>query len=498
MTVPRAVDIFADPDREATRLSHAEAVDALLAPVEEAFAEALRRTFARAVAAVGLSLVAAGVEELDPNGLGAMQAGWAAEVVRLAPIVAEMYEAGALGAWVAHEGAHAAALADPDLDPFDVVNRGAVEHMSAATNRLSGIGDAAWSDARRTLTTAIEEGWDVERTTKAMQDRLDVAEARARTVARTETIGAANAGSIEGIRALGEHGPQIKEWMAAGDSRTRDSHYVADGQRRPLDVPFDVGGAKMARPLDPTAPAREVVNCRCTLLFDEAKDGEEATAGREVDSGTRQVEGQVPTGKPQPVPHFPKATTSPRVIETDAAGRAWGAQASRDWQANLSDDARGAMNAYIGSGYRKTNRALRAGEPLDNVTVSGSFHEGSARALDDALRQGATPEPLVLWRGIDHDVSGLAPGSVIQDQAFVSTGLSPESIVKGWSDADATVVRITAPAGTPGGFIGDINPDVAWGDPPEWLLPTGSSMRVVRYTPGSAAGPGLLEVEMVL
>lgn len=56
-----------------------------------------------------------------------------------------------------------------------------------------------------------------------------------------------------------------KLWIATIDSRTRDTHFAADGQRAPLKGKFTVGGVELDRPGDPTGPAREVRNCRCRV-----------------------------------------------------------------------------------------------------------------------------------------------------------------------------------------------------------------------------------------
>lgn len=61
------------------------------------------------------------------------------------------------------------------------------------------------------------------------------------------------------------------------DSRTRKSHWAADGQRVPLGSTFRVGRAQIRYPGDPRGPAEEVMNCRCrvaVLAADEALPGE--------------------------------------------------------------------------------------------------------------------------------------------------------------------------------------------------------------------------------
>lgn len=86
------------------------------------------------------------------------------------------------------------------------------------------------------------------------------------------TIGALNAGRMDAFRAAAEAEPDIefeKVWLAAEDTRTRETHREADGQRVPLESPFSVGGFDLRFPGDPTGPAQEVINCRCTLLLVE-------------------------------------------------------------------------------------------------------------------------------------------------------------------------------------------------------------------------------------
>lgn len=55
----------------------------------------------------------------------------------------------------------------------------------------------------------------------------------------------------------------VKQWDAAMDKRTRESHAMVDGEIRELDKPFSNG---LMFPGDPAGGAGEVVNCRCALL----------------------------------------------------------------------------------------------------------------------------------------------------------------------------------------------------------------------------------------
>lgn len=87
-----------------------------------------------------------------------------------------------------------------------------------------------------------------------------------------------------------------KVWIATLDSRTRPTHFAADGQRTPLGAKFTVGGVQLDHPGDPTGPAREVRNCRCRVgvlahdepLPDEVDRHTERLAGRDATAANRE------------------------------------------------------------------------------------------------------------------------------------------------------------------------------------------------------------------
>ena len=114
---------------------------------------------------------------------------------------------------------------------------------------------------------------DIDRYVEAYQRRTLAY--RALTIARTESLRAANTGMVEGARELlNEHQDVTVEkvWIATKDSRTRDAHRELDGKRViGMDVPFEVRNPKTGQieqirwPHDPQASASQVVNCRCTF-----------------------------------------------------------------------------------------------------------------------------------------------------------------------------------------------------------------------------------------
>lgn len=144
-------------------------------------------------------------------------------------------------------------------------------HTGAMLDRLldaiGNPGDAARELAKRSdpkISALI-------RSRSATISRIDSArstwESRATTIARTEATGALNAGAVQ---AMATEGVSHVEWVASMDRRTRPHHWAADGQQRPLGVPFNIGVFLMFHPGDPTAPASETANCRCAVIGAEA------------------------------------------------------------------------------------------------------------------------------------------------------------------------------------------------------------------------------------
>jgi len=93
---------------------------------------------------------------------------------------------------------------------------------------------------------------------------------RGETIAETELLASLSHAQDEGLRQLVDRGEVQSddiegEWDSSEDSATRDSHRAANGQRRKLGQPFDVGGYQMLAPGDTSlgAPAKEVIKCRC-------------------------------------------------------------------------------------------------------------------------------------------------------------------------------------------------------------------------------------------
>jgi hypothetical protein len=57
----------------------------------------------------------------------------------------------------------------------------------------------------------------------------------------------------------------VKVWFSMEDEKVRPSHAAANGQSVDVGAKFTVGGHKMDRPGDMTAPIEEWINCRCVM-----------------------------------------------------------------------------------------------------------------------------------------------------------------------------------------------------------------------------------------
>jgi hypothetical protein len=128
----------------------------------------------------------------------------------------------------------------------------------------------------RVLSNSLTEGWSIQQIVNELLKSPEFNAMRARRIARTETVTAANGAAI--IYAQQSGAKMSKIWIAVKDKRTRHDHSVVDGTIIPIDKPFNLHNDKLGliQMMQPGArtqanglptPASEVVNCRCTVAF---------------------------------------------------------------------------------------------------------------------------------------------------------------------------------------------------------------------------------------
>lgn len=123
---------------------------------------------------------------------------------------------------------------------------------------------------RQVFTRAYEKGEGIDDIIAQLKD-TELSRIRARLIARTETVTAANQGSLFVAKSSGLE--LQKEWLSARDNRVRFHHRHLNGQKVGIDdyfhdhgVTMKVPGARVQENGDPV-PASFVCNCRCTTLY---------------------------------------------------------------------------------------------------------------------------------------------------------------------------------------------------------------------------------------
>jgi hypothetical protein len=130
---------------------------------------------------------------------------------------------------------------------------------------------------RLRIRKSIERGEEQNEPPRVLAKRIveetggEIARKRAVTIARTESLTAASIGADEAAKATGLQLDKV--WQSSEDARVRPTHAAADGQRVDMNALFDVGGAQMRFPRDPNGPAKEVINCRCVVLYEPRVPG---------------------------------------------------------------------------------------------------------------------------------------------------------------------------------------------------------------------------------
>jgi len=128
-------------------------------------------------------------------------------------------------------------------------------------NDAENITQTTINTIQKVLTEAAVEGWSFDEIVSKIT-APDFTKERARLIARTETVNAANAGSIANLK---DAGAGKKIWIAARDHRTREHHREVDQTVIGINDRFKVGDSLMLHPGDKAGTAAEVCNCRCAV-----------------------------------------------------------------------------------------------------------------------------------------------------------------------------------------------------------------------------------------
>lgn len=139
---------------------------------------------------------------------------------------------------------------------------------------LLNVAEGLTETTKRVIQGVLDEaallGWSFNEIVKKLE-APELTRARARLIARTETVSAANGAAVINAKETAAKTGLVlnKIWIAARDNRTRPDHKEVDGQIVGIDDMFIVGGFAMSQPGDRRhgASAAEIVNCRCAVAF---------------------------------------------------------------------------------------------------------------------------------------------------------------------------------------------------------------------------------------
>jgi uncharacterized protein with gpF-like domain len=124
---------------------------------------------------------------------------------------------------------------------------------------------------QRVLSDAALSGSSINDIVRELERDTELGAMRARRIARTEVVTAANGAAVINAKDTGI--AKNKIWLSVHDKRTRHSHVLIDEAVVPMDDAFNVSGTMMAQPGARTqpnglpVPLDQFINCRCTVAF---------------------------------------------------------------------------------------------------------------------------------------------------------------------------------------------------------------------------------------
>lgn len=351
---------------------------------------------------------------------------------------------------------------------FNLHDPGVTEDLLQRSNRLKDTVDTTWQKVQEAIADGEREGETIDGIAKRIGKVFDQAGGyRARMIARTETVGAANAGSL--AAAVQSNVVAKKVWLATTRRRPRSTHITADGQAVPVKGKFTVGAAKMDHPGDPAGGPSETINCRCTLLFQRVTPSQE--------------------------PVLPESDVPVFKTNTEAVNWAKQQYPSAD---DLTAEQVAALQRYQSAGYQGINPLLR-GSRLPAARAK-DLRDEIAR-IDSALVPA--PADLSVFRGVEIDAFGVNDvdalptlvGKTFTDDGFMSTalGTSPPQAFKG----KQVMMKVNVPKDTPSYFMPNVATDARMRAERELLLGHGRSFVVKSAKYNGRSGVWDLVVDVI-
>jgi len=141
-----------------------------------------------------------------------------------------------------------------------------------AGEKVANISQTTMDAIRTIIADAVASGASIDTIVSEISELYDGFRSdRATTIARTEMTAAINGGKEAHADEIQTRlGMRLtKTWVATDDDRTRESHVAANGQTVERNDAFELSGGLLMYPGDPSGPPEEIVNCRCTVVYQE-------------------------------------------------------------------------------------------------------------------------------------------------------------------------------------------------------------------------------------
>ena len=138
-----------------------------------------------------------------------------------------------------------------------------------AAQRVVDISETTRKRLRREVRAGLDANETIPEIAARLADDVSIDDARAETIARTESHIAGMTGQHMTMEQTADDlgVDMVKEWAAVEDCRTRPDHADADGEQVDMDASFNIGDASLDYPGDPAGPPEEIINCRCCMLY---------------------------------------------------------------------------------------------------------------------------------------------------------------------------------------------------------------------------------------
>ena len=138
-----------------------------------------------------------------------------------------------------------------------------------AASLVTNVTDTTKASIRAAVEQGRANGMGTRDIAKLIDDTTfgEITKTRATAIARTETVGAMNAGEFLSAQQSGVM--RSKQWVHQRVGNSRPNHRAIDGVTIDLGAAFDLGGVGAQYPHAPGLPAKEVVNCRCTVMYSD-------------------------------------------------------------------------------------------------------------------------------------------------------------------------------------------------------------------------------------